>query len=44
MGLKELLGSAVKVGVKLGRDKLYKRMGVIRARGHLRAKLRPWAV
>lgn len=35
--------AAVKVGVKLGRDKHYKRMGAIGARGHYRANPRPWA-
>ena len=43
-GLKELLVGAAKIGVKLGRDKRYKRMGALGARGHYRSNPRPWAV
>ena len=36
--------AAVKLGVKLGRDKHYKRMGAVGAKGHHRANPTPWAV
>ena len=44
MGLKDVLAAGVKLGVRLGRDKRYKRMGAIGARGHYRGHRRPWAV
>ena len=40
MGLKDVLAA----GVKLGRDKRYKRMGALGARGHYKRHPRPWAV
>ena len=43
-GLKELLAGAAKIGVKLGRDKRYKRMGALGARGRYISNPRPWAV
>ena len=43
-GLLSSLGAAVKLGLKLGRDKRYKRMGAIGSRGHYKSNPRPWAV
>ena len=43
MGLKDILAAGVKLGVRLGRDKRYKRMGAIGATGHYRRLPRPWA-
>ena len=43
-GLLSSLGAAVKLGLKLGRDKRYKRTGAIGARGHYKSNPRPWAV
>ena len=44
MGLKDILAAGAKLGWKLGRDKCYKGMGAIGARGHYRGHPRPWAV
>ena len=43
MGLKDVLAAGVKLGVRLGRDKRYKRMGAIGATGHYKRLPRPWA-
>ena len=42
--LLSILKNAAKLGLKLGKDKRYKRMGAIEAKGHYRANPRPWAV
>ena len=41
-GLLGVLGSAAKIGVKLGKDKRYKRMGVLGATGSYTRHPRPW--
>lgn len=41
-GLLSLLGKAASVGVKLGKDKRYKRMGAVGATGHYIRHPRPW--
>lgn len=42
--LLSILKNAAKLGLKLGKDKRYKRTGAIGAKGHYRANSRPWAV
>ena len=44
IGLGDLVKGGIKIGLKLGRSKQYKRMGAVGARGHYKAHRRPWAV
>lgn len=41
-GFLSTLGKAASLGVKLGKDKRYKRMGAVGAKGHYTAHRRPW--
>ena len=41
-GILGVLGGAAKIGVKLGKDKRYKRMGVLGATGSYNRLPRPW--
>ena len=43
-GILGTLGSAAKIGVKLGKDKRYKRMGVLGATGSYNRRYAPWEV
>ena len=43
-GILGVLGSAAKIGVKLGKDKKYKRMGVLGATGTYNRRPAPWEV
>ena len=43
-GILGVLGSAAKIGVKLGKDKRYKRMGVLGATGSYNRRPAPWEV
>ena len=43
-GLLGILGSAGKIGYKLGKDKRYKRMGVLGATGSYNRRPAPWEV
>ena len=43
-GILGTLASAAKVGVKLGKDKRYKRMGVLGATGSYNRRYAPWEV
>ena len=43
-GVLSILGKAAKVGVKLGKDKRYKRMGVLGATGSYNRRYAPWEV
>ena len=43
-GVLGILGSAAKIGVKLGKDKRYKRMGAIGVTGSYNRRYAPWEV
>ena len=43
-GVLSILGKAAKLGVKLGKDKRYKRMGVLGATGSYNRRYAPWEV
>ena len=43
-GILGVLGSAATIGVKLGKDKRYKRMGVLGATGSYKRRSAPWEV
>ena len=43
-GVLGVLGSAAKMGYKLGKDKRYKRMGFLGATGSYRRRPAPWEV
>ena len=43
-GVLGVLGSAAKIGVKLGKDKRYKRMGAIGVTGSYNRRYAPWEV